>query len=99
MSLTIIKSYYANFNSGNWSGMLELTDDNIRHEPNQGEPRIGKALFEEFLGKMDRCYQEQLTDMVFLSDETETRFAAEFTVNGIYKEGLSVSTRPRRDRT
>lgn len=87
MSLSIIKEYYTHFNSGNWSGMLELADDNIRHEPNQGEPRIGKALFSEFLKKMDRCYQETLTDMVFLADESGSRFAVEFTVNGIYKEG------------
>lgn len=86
MSLNIIKEYYTCFNSGNWSGMLELADDNIRHEPNQGEPRIGKTLFTEFLEKMDRCYQEKLTDMVFLSDASGSRFAVEFTVNGTYKE-------------
>lgn len=71
--------------------MLALVDDNIRHEPNQGEPRIGKALFSEFLEKMDRCYAEKLTDIVFLSNESGNRFAVEFTVNGIYKmaeEGL-----------
>lgn len=86
MSADSIKLYYANFNAGNWTAMLELVDDNIRHEPNQGEPRIGKALFTEFLAKMDRCYQEQLTDLTFLSDASGTRFAVEFTVNGIYKE-------------
>lgn len=87
MSLNVITNYYANFNAGNWSAMLELVDDNIRHEPNQGEPRIGKTLFAEFLSKMDRCYREKLTDMTFLSDNSGTRFAVEFTVNGIYKEG------------
>lgn len=87
MSLTIIQEYYSCFNNGNWSGMLELVDDNIRHEPNQGTPRIGKALFAEFLETMDRCYQEKLTNMTFMADETGSRFATEFTVNGIYKEG------------
>lgn len=87
MSLNVVTNYYANFNAGNWSGMLELVDDNIRHEPNQGTPRIGKILFAEFLETMDRCYQEKLTDMVFMADESGSRFAVEFTVNGIYKQG------------
>lgn len=90
-SLKIVQEYYQHFNDGNKAGMLALVDDNIRHEPNQGEPRIGKTLFADFLEKMDRCYTEKLTDMVFLSDESGNRFAVEFTVNGIYKmaeEGL-----------
>lgn len=89
--LDIIRHYYACFNASDKQGMLSLLSDDIRHEPNQGEPRIGKALFSEFLDRMDDAYSEQLKDIVFFVSETEGRFAAEFTVHGIYKkaeEGL-----------
>lgn len=71
--------------------MLALLDPNIRHEPNQGEPRTGLALFTEFLQLMEDCYDETLTDLVFFTEPTGQRVAAEFTVKGIYKkadEGL-----------
>lgn len=90
-ALEIAQQYYTHFNSGNKAGMLALVDDTIRHEPNQGNIRIGKELFSEFLDKMDVAYSEKLTDMVFFTSSTEGRVAVEFTVNGIYKmaeEGL-----------
>jgi steroid delta-isomerase-like uncharacterized protein len=34
---------------------------------------------------MERCYAEQLTDMVIFEAENGTRAAAEFTVKGTYK--------------
>lgn len=88
---TIIEQYYAHFNAKNWSGMLDLVADDIRHEPNQGEARLGKELFRSFLEKMDTAYEESLQDIVLLSNKEENRFACEFTVHGIYKiaeEGL-----------
>lgn len=85
-SLEIIKEYYACFNKKDWAGMLALLDPDIRHEPNQGEVRIGLALYEQFLGVMDESYEETLSEMVFLSEESGTRFACEFVVNGIYKK-------------
>lgn len=90
-SISIVKSYYAAFNNRDWDGMLALLADDVRHEPNQGEARIGKALFREFMQKMDAAYAETLHDMVFMHDATGTRFACEFVVHGIYKvaeEGL-----------
>lgn len=90
-SLELVKEYYACFNRKDWAGMLALLDENIRHEPNQGEARIGRALYEQFLQHMDETYEEELTDLVFMSEATGTRFACEFVVNGVYKkneEGL-----------
>lgn len=86
-ALDIVKTYYNHFNNQNWEGMLSLLDPAIRHEPNQGDVRIGLDKYREFLQMMDDCYQENLSDMVFLSDESGTRFACEFVVNGIYKKG------------
>ena len=90
-ALEVAKEYYAHFNSGNWEGMRSLVDSKVRHEPNQGEPRIGIELFQEFQAHMEKCYQENLTDMVFFAEPSGERVAVEFVVNGIYKstdEGL-----------
>lgn len=95
--LETVKAYYDAFNSRDWDNMLALVDENIKHEPNQGKPRIGKALFTEFMQQMDASYSETLKDMVLFSvpslnlqqkpSETQGRIAAEFVVHGIYKKG------------
>ncbi len=90
-ALEVVKNYYQAFNSRDWSAMISFVDDNIRHEPNQGTPRIGKALFTDFMKHMDDSYSEELKDIVLFSSETEGRIAAEFVVHGTYKnseEGL-----------
>lgn len=91
-ALQIVKEYYAAFNDKNWDGMLALVADDIRHEPNQGEPREGKELFQAFMKKMDESYEETLTNMKFyVAEENDGAIAAEFTVNGLYnkaEEGL-----------
>lgn len=91
-ALEIAKQYYDAFNRQDWEGMLALVHPEVRHEPNQGEePRIGIEKFTQFLRQMDIAYEERLTDMVFLSEPTDSRVAVEFVVNGIYKkaeEGL-----------
>ncbi len=86
-SLEIVKQYYACFNNKDWAGMLALLHPEVRHEPNQGEPRIGIELFTEFLQHMDESYEETLTEMVFFDEPTGERVAVEFVVNGIYKKG------------
>lgn len=86
-ALEIVKQYYSNFNRQDWQGMLSLIHPEVRHEPNQGEPRIGIEKFREFLGYMDEAYQEELTDMIFFTEPGGRRVAVEFVVNGIYKKG------------
>lgn len=83
-ALETVQAYYQHFNDKNWQGMLDLLHPEIKHEANQGGTRIGKALFAEFLAHMERCYDERLTDMVFLAEPTNTRVAVEFVVNGTY---------------
>ena len=85
-SLQTIQNYYEYFNQKNWQGMLSLLHPEIRHESNQGDVRIGIEKFTDFLKKMDECYDEKLTDMVFFTEPSNQRVAAEFTVNGIYKK-------------
>ena len=67
--------------------MLALLHPEVRHEANQGDVRIGIEKFTGFLKQMDEAYEETLTEMVFFSEPSDTRVAAEFVVNGIYKKG------------
>ena len=85
-SLQTIQQYYEYFNQKNWRGMLSLLHPEIRHESNQGDVRIGIEKFTDFLKKMDECYDEKLTDMVFFTEPSNQRIAVEFIVNGIYKK-------------
>jgi steroid delta-isomerase-like uncharacterized protein len=84
--LAIVQQYYEYFNQKNWEGMLSLLHSEIRHESNQGEVRIGIENFTNFLQKMNECYDEKLTEMVFFTEPSNQRVAVEFVVNGIYKK-------------
>ncbi|GAA4463278.1 ketosteroid isomerase-related protein [Nibrella saemangeumensis] len=86
-SLEIVQQYYSAFNNKDWDGMLALLHPDVRHEPNQGDPRVGIEKFTEFLGHMDESYEETLTDMVFFTETSGRRVAVEFVVNGVYKKG------------
>ena len=91
-ALEVVKAYYSAFNDKNWDAMIDLVSDDILHEPNLGEPRVGKELFKAFMKKMDESYEETLTNMKFyVSEDNDGSVAAEFTVNGLYnkaEEGL-----------
>jgi len=86
-ALEIVQKYYSSFNQKDWNGMLALLHPDVRHEPNQGEARVGTEKFTEFMQTMDESYDETLTDLVFLTEPTDTRVAVEFIVNGVYKKG------------
>lgn len=94
-ALDVVKSYYECFNQKDWNGMLALVDPNIRHEPNQGEARIGLEKFTAFVHHMDDSYDEKLTNMIFFTESDGKRVAVEFVVNGVYKkaeDGLPPAT-------
>ena len=82
----IASTYYDAFNRKDWSGMLALLSDAVRHDSNQGDSRTGKDVFAQFLRHMDDCYDETLTEMVILTEPTGTRVACEFVVTGTYKK-------------
>lgn len=88
---SLIAAYFDAFNAGETDKMLELLHDEVEHHVNEGNIRKGRELFAEFNAHMSECYQENLTDMVILTNETGDRAAAEFVVNGTYlktDEGL-----------
>ena len=82
----LVQRYIAAFNAGDWDGMTALVGEDIAHDINQGGREIGRDAFRRFLGMMDLHYDEQLADVVILTEPTGSRAAAEFTVRGTYKQ-------------
>ncbi|AYM12212.1 conserved hypothetical protein [Agrobacterium fabacearum CFBP 5771] len=86
-----IRAYYDAFNRQDMDAFLALLHDEVVHDINQGERQTGKPAFASFMQHMNRCYKENLTDMVIMASEDGKRASAEFIVNGEYlatDEGL-----------
>ena len=81
-----VQAYFDAFNTGDVAGMLACLSEDVAHHVNEGQVRKGKDLFRQFCEHMNRCYREELTDMVIFEAEDGTRAAAEFIVNGTYLE-------------
>ncbi len=87
----LIQRYYASFNAGDWRAMLDCLSEDVAHDINQGKRESGKLAFRAFLAHMERCYREQLHDLVVMASDDGRRGAAEFVVHGEYlatDEGL-----------
>ncbi len=82
--MEIVARYFEAFNAGDVPGMVACLSDDIAHHVNEGQVRTGKPAFTEFCTHMNRCYREQLSDMVILTTSGGTRAAAEYVVNGTY---------------
>ena len=90
-AVSLIERYYAAFNAADGQAMLDCLAEDVTYDINQGARQQGKAAFREFLAHMDRCYIEQLTEIVIMANDAGTRAAAEFVVRGEYlatDEGL-----------
>lgn len=95
----LVRAYYAAFNSGDRAGFLALLTEDVVHGISQGGTETGRDRFGAFMAHMDRCYREQITDLVVMTDGTGTRAAAEFTVHGAYigtDPGVPAGTPPAR---
>ena len=82
----LIRRYYEAFNAGDSDAMLALLTDDVIHDVNQGERRVGIEKFRAFNARMTHHYRETLTDIVVLVSKTGERAAAEFNVQGTYLE-------------
>lgn len=81
-ALELLARYYAAFNGGDRETMLACLSEDVAHDINQGARQVGKEAFRQFLTHMDRCYRENLTDIVLMADKQGARGAAEFIVHG-----------------
>jgi steroid delta-isomerase-like uncharacterized protein len=85
-TIALIERYYEAFNAGDTAGMLACLVENIVHDVNQGSRRTGKAAFRDFAAHMERCFAEQLENIVVMATPDGARAAAEFDVLGTYIE-------------
>lgn len=79
-----VKRYFAAFNAGDVQAMLDCLSDDVEHHVNEGKIRKGKEAFRAFCEHMNRCYREELTDIVVFDADCGKRAAAEYVVNGKY---------------
>jgi steroid delta-isomerase-like uncharacterized protein len=82
----LVQRYYEAFNAKNWPGMVACLSPSIHHDVNEGDARSGREKFAAFLAHMNDCYDETLTDIVVMASPDGARAAAEFIVNGVYKQ-------------
>ncbi len=80
----LITRYYAAFNSGDTEGMLACVADDVAHDTNQGDRRVGKDRFHAFCARMTHHYKEELRDIVVMVTPDGGRASAEFNVHGKY---------------
>ncbi len=84
----ITEAYYQAFNRKDYPAMLALVADDVVHEPNQGTPRKGKTLFEQFVQHMHECYDETLKDLLYFeAPDQPAQAAVRFVVHGRYLKG------------
>jgi steroid delta-isomerase-like uncharacterized protein len=83
-TISLIRRYYERFNAGDVDGFLSLLADDVIHDLSQGARETGKPAFRRFLDHMNRCYQERVRDLVVMVDDSGTRAAAEFQLDGKY---------------
>lgn len=83
-ALALLQDYYVVFNSGDREAMLALLTEDVVHDINQGSAEIGREAFRTFLQRMDRCYAEQVEELVVFASADGARGAAEFYISGTY---------------
>ena len=83
----LIRRYYDAFNQGgDREGFLALLDPAVLHDLNNAGREVGVPAFRAFMRRMDRCYYEQITELMVFASEDGARAAAEFVVLGSYRE-------------
>lgn len=83
-STPLIQAYYAAFNSGDRDALLDMLDEDVVHEINEGGVETGKEAFRAFLQRMDHSYKETVEDLVVFGTPAGDRAAAEFFIRGEY---------------
>ena len=81
----LVTAYYDAFNRGDREAMLSMLADDVVHDLNQGARETGRGAFRTFLQHMDRCYAEQLRDIVVMASADGKRAGAEYVVYGEYR--------------
>ena len=91
----LIRRYYDAFNKGENASVIAMLTEDVIHDVNQGERRVGIEKFKAFQARMDHHYKERLENIAVMVSQDGTRAAAEFNVHGTYRntdEGLPKAT-------
>ena len=80
----LVRHYFDAFNADDSEGMTTCLTDDVIHDVNQGERRIGIDKFRAFNARMTHHYRERLEDIAVMVNKNGSRAAAEFNVNGKY---------------
>lgn len=83
-AVELISKYYQYFNEQNIPAFLELLDDDVCHDINQGGCEYGKDKFAKFMIHMNRCYAEKANDIKIMVNSEGTHVAAKFYIDGKY---------------
>ncbi len=83
-TIDLINNYYQAFNAGDMNAFLNLLDDNIIHDINQGGIQTGKDVFKKFMDHMNQCYKENIRDITIMTNTDGSSAAAKFMVDGAY---------------
>jgi steroid delta-isomerase-like uncharacterized protein len=83
-TLALLQAYYAAFNKADTDTMTAMVAEDLAHDTNQGERRLGRERFKAFNGRMSHHYKEQLDGITILVSPDGKRAAAEFNVTGSY---------------
>ncbi len=90
-NIKLVQTYYHLFNTKDFNAFVELLDEQVIHDINQGGQEIGKTAFRFFMDKMNTCYDEHISDLMIMTHPEGSRASAEFIVSGTYlasDEGL-----------
>lgn len=79
-----VLAYYSAFNQRDYAALLPILCDDVAHDVNQGPREVGREAFAAFLQRMDRCYREQISEVVVMVTHDGRRAAAEYVVTGEY---------------
>lgn len=83
-TIKLIERYYDAFTAQHVDAMLDCLGPRFVHDVSQGERRRGRLKFKQFLEHMNRCYREQISDLVVMTNGDGSRAAAEFKLRGRY---------------
>ena len=62
-----------------------MLSEDVAHDLNQGQRETGRDAFRTYITRMQRCYSEQLRNLVVTTTPDGTHAAAEYVVHGEYK--------------
>ena len=81
---SLLERCFQAFNANDHAVLLTSLADDVALEVNQGAREFGRERFRWFLALRTRHFNDRVSDIVIMTDESGGRAAAEFTLRGRY---------------